>query len=88
MGTPIICGLGQIPIGRLRKWLVGTVIKFPNEGRIVRFGRADAQDESATVIILPVIRIERYVDHVAESVGPNSPPPAANKGGRRRARRR
>ena len=67
---------------------MGTVIKFPNEGRIVRFGRADAQDESATVIILPVIRIERYVDHVAESVGPNSPPPAANKGGRRRARRR
>ena len=67
---------------------MGTVIKFPNEGRIVRFGRRDAQDESATVIILPVIRIERYVDHVAESAGPNSPPPAANKGGRRRARRR
>ena len=41
---------------------MGTVIKFPDEGRIVRFGRADAQDESATVIILPVIRIERYDD--------------------------
>jgi hypothetical protein len=67
---------------------VGTVIKFPDEGRIVRFGRADAQDESATVIILPVIRIERYDDPVAESVGPNSPPPDASKGGRRRARRR
>jgi len=88
MGTPIICGLGQIPIGRLRKWLVGTVIKFPDEGRIVRFGRADAQDESATVIILPVIRIERYDDPVAESAGHNSPPPEASKGGRRRARRR
>ena len=37
--------------------MVGTVIKFPDEGRIVRFGR-DA-DESATIIILPVIRIER-----------------------------
>jgi len=36
---------------------VGDIIKFPDEGRIVRFGRADAQDESATVIILPVIRI-------------------------------
>jgi hypothetical protein len=88
MRTPIIRGSGQIPIGRLRKWLVGTVIKFPDEGRIVRFGRADAQDESATVIILPVIRIERYDDPVAETAGPNSPPPEASKGGRRRARRR
>jgi hypothetical protein len=78
----------QNRIGRLRKWLVGTIIKFPDEGRIVRFGRADAQDESATVIILPVIRIERYADHVIENAGPNSPPPAASKGGRRRARRR
>ena len=67
---------------------MGTVIKFPDEGRIVRFGRAEAQDESATVIILPVIRIERYADPVVENVGPSSPPPAASKGGRRRARRR
>ncbi len=65
------------------KRLVGTVIKFPNEGRIVRFGRADA-DESATIIILPVIRIERYVDAEAE---PHTHPPADN-GGRRRVRRR
>ena len=42
------------------------------------FGRADAQDESATVIILPVIRIERYDDPVAESAGHNSPPPEAS----------
>jgi hypothetical protein len=71
----------------LRDWLVGIVVKFPDEGRIVRFGRADAQDESATVIILPVIRIERYADPVAESAEPLMPPPAAN-GGRRRMRRR
>ena len=67
---------------------MGTVIKFPDEGRIVRFGRADAQDESATVIILPVIRIERYDDPVVENTGSNSPPPETSKGGRRRARRR
>jgi hypothetical protein len=73
--------------GRLRVWLVGIVVKFPDEGRIVRFGRADAQDESATVIILPVIRIERYADPVAESAEPQMPPPAAN-GGSRRMRRR
>ncbi len=61
--------------------LVGTVIKFPNEGRVVRFGRADA-DESATIIILPVIRIERYAEAEAE------PHPPADNGGRRRVRRR
>jgi len=67
-------------------WLVGTVVKFPDEGRIVRFGRADAQ-ESATVIILPVIRIERYGDLADEGAEPQTPPPADN-GGRRRVRRR
>jgi hypothetical protein len=66
---------------------VGIVVKFPDEGRIVRFGRADAQGESATVIILPVIRIERYDHPVADSAEPQMPPPAAN-GGRRRMRRR
>ncbi len=65
------------------KRLVGTVIKFPNDGRIVRFGRADV-DESATIIILPVIRIERYAEAKAE---PHTHPPADN-GGRRRMRRR
>jgi len=68
------------------KWLVGNVIKFPDEGLIVRFGRADA-DESATVIILPVIRIERHVE-TGDSAEPQTPPPAATSGGRRRVRRR
>jgi hypothetical protein len=67
--------------------LVGTIIKFPDEGRIVRFGRADGAEESATVIILPVIRIERYTDTIAEHVGPPTLPPA-HSGGRRRLRRR
>jgi hypothetical protein len=66
---------------------VGDIIKFPDEGRIVRFGRADAQDESATVIILPVIRIERHADMRAEEFEPRSHPPTPN-GGRRRMRRR
>ena len=65
--------------------LVGTVIKFPDEGRIVRFGR-DA-DKSATIIILPVIRIERYADAYGEGLEPQTQPPADN-GGRRRVRRR
>jgi hypothetical protein len=65
---------------------VGIVVKFPDEGRIVRFGRTDAQ-ESATVIILPVIRIERYSDVPDDGAEPQTPPPADN-GGRRRVRRR
>lgn len=63
---------------------VGTVIKFPDDGRIVRFGR-DA-GESATIIILPVIRIERYPGSV-DGDEPQTQPPAEN-GGRRRVRRR
>jgi hypothetical protein len=66
---------------------VGNVIKFPDDGRIVRFGRGDGADESATIIILPVIRIERDADLQADQAEPHTHPPAEN-GGRRRARRR
>jgi len=66
---------------------MGTIVKFPDEGRIVRFGRVDAAEESATVIILPVVRIERHDKLRAEGAEPHTPPPAEN-GGRRRMRRR
>jgi hypothetical protein len=66
------------------QWLVGNVIKFPDDGRIVRFGRSGT-DESATIIILPVVRIERYADSSADE--PRTNPPA-DSGGRRRMRRR
>jgi hypothetical protein len=69
------------------KALVDNVIKFPDEGRIVRFGRSDAAEESATIIILPVIRIERSADPYAGEAEPHTHPPADN-GGRRRVRRR
>jgi hypothetical protein len=65
---------------------MGTIVKFPDEGRIVRFGRADVADESATVIILPVVRIERHDEPRGESAEPGTHPPA--NGGRRRMRRR
>ena len=63
---------------------MGNVIKFPDDGRIVRFGRSDAS-ESATIIILPVIRIERYADSMVDEAEPQPP---ADNGGRRRVRRR
>jgi hypothetical protein len=66
---------------------MGTVVKFPDEGRVVRFGRAETPEDSATVIILPVIRIERHDEAQAEDAEPQTHPPADN-GGRRRMRRR
>lgn len=64
------------------KWLVGNVIKFPHDGRIVRFGRVDAI-APATVIILPVVRIERYADVAMEHAEPRRHAPADNSGQRR-----
>ena len=78
-------GAHTLLAGARRRRLVGTVIKFPDEGRIVRFGRT--ADESATIIILPVVRIERNADAHADGLEPHKQPPAEN-GGRRRARRR
>ena len=65
---------------------MGNVIKFPDEGCIVRFGRADP-DEPATVIILPVVRIERRADLPTDDVEPHTQPPADSGGGRRMRRR-
>jgi hypothetical protein len=57
---------------------MGQVIGFPE--RIARDDRLMAgRPESATVIILPVIRIERYTDEPSES---------ASRSQRRRRRRR
>jgi hypothetical protein len=64
---------------------MGDILKFPDDGRAARFGWGSAE-ESATVIILPVIRIERYETRI-EDAEPYIPPPAQN-GGRRRVRRR
>jgi hypothetical protein len=66
---------------------MGIIVKFPDEGRIVRFGRADGPEESATVIILPVVRIERHDEPAVDGAEPHRHPPAEN-GGRRRLRRR
>jgi hypothetical protein len=60
---------------------MGTVIGFPGQARgvrPVRWRRVNA--ESATVIILPVIRIERHADEPAER--------AVSRSQRRRRRRR
>jgi hypothetical protein len=62
---------------------MGEVIRFPDDASYGRVGRyVDAQSEPATVIILPVIRVERNTD------GSNGlEPDSGNTPGRRRRRR-
>ncbi|HTT46603.1 MAG TPA: hypothetical protein VMG39_01250 [Pseudolabrys sp.] len=62
---------------------MGEVIRFPDETGFGRGGRyVDAHSEPATVIILPVIRIDR------DSSGSNGlEPDTGNTPGRRRRRR-
>jgi hypothetical protein len=63
---------------------MGTVISFRPMLRSGRGSRSIArQSESATVIILPVIRIERYTDHLTMGLEPE-----LSSGARRRRRRR
>ncbi len=62
---------------------MGEVIRFPDEAGFARGGKyVDANSEPATVIILPVIRVERTAD------GSNGlEPDTGNTPGRRRRRR-
>jgi hypothetical protein len=61
---------------------MGEVIRFPDEG-CTRVGKyVDGNSEPATVIILPVVRIERGPDS-SNSLAPNK----SNNRGRRRRRR-
>jgi len=63
---------------------MGMVISFPEAGRSSRGARAIlGKPESATVIILPVVRIERYIDEPSGGVEPE-----ASGSPRRRRRRR
>jgi hypothetical protein len=54
---------------------MGTVVTFPESRRIARDAYAiGTQNASATIIILPVIRIEHYSDEPSDgcSDGPNA----------------
>jgi hypothetical protein len=63
---------------------MGEVIRFPEETAATRGGRyIDAATEPATVIILPVVRIERGPDG-----GNGQEPHSGNNHGRRRRRAR
>jgi hypothetical protein len=60
---------------------MGEVIRFPDEAGVSRAGKyVDATSESATVIILPVVRIDRGPD------GSGDLEPQTGNGRRRRRR--
>ncbi len=62
---------------------MGELIRFPDEAGLGRGGRyIDASSEPATVIILPVVRIDRGPD------GSNGIEPDTGNGSGRRRRRR
>jgi hypothetical protein len=62
---------------------MGEVIRFPDEAETIRGGRyVGANTEPATIIILPVVRIERAPDG-SNGLEPNT----GNNNGRRRRRR-
>ncbi|MFL6797699.1 MAG: hypothetical protein ACJ8F3_09840 [Xanthobacteraceae bacterium] len=61
---------------------MGIVISFPAGERMARLSRSSAgRTESATVVILPVVRIERYTDD------PSGEPDSSSNTRRRRRRR-
>jgi hypothetical protein len=53
---------------------MGTVIAFPMERCSVGSGLIEARDDSGSVIILPVIRVERHGDNPSDGLAPNSSP--------------
>jgi hypothetical protein len=58
---------GPIGAGRAGENEMGTVVKFPGVWRVARSGKSIGKKrDSAIVIILPVIRIERFSDQPAE----------------------
>ena len=62
---------------------MGTIIEFPAGRRVVSSGDAAPRTETGTIVILPVIRIERETDETSDGRGPE----AGTAPGRRRRRR-
>jgi hypothetical protein len=66
---------------------MGTVIRFPGERRSARGGyRTSDQRESATIMILPVIRIERTGDGPTNGMARDNNTAAGRKRRRRTSR--
>lgn len=58
---------------------MGTVIIFPTERCSAGTGLSEARGDGGSVIILPVIRIERHGDSPSDSFEPGSSSPRGNR---------
>jgi hypothetical protein len=58
---------------------MGTIIDFPAERRMIGSGMGDAHGVSASVIILPVIRIERQNDKPTDGFEPQTSSPRGKR---------
>ena len=58
---------------------MGTVIVFPAERCSAGTGLIEARDDSGSVIILPVIRVERHGDNPTDDIAPNSSSPRGKR---------
>ena len=71
-----------MPVRRLERADMGTIIDFPADAASRRLGTDGAsRDGTATILILPVVRIERDIDKTSGRSGPEE------GAGRRRRRR-
>ena len=58
---------------------MGIVIAFPAERCSVGSGLIEARDDSGSVIILPVIRVERHGENPTDGLEPNSSSPRGKR---------
>jgi hypothetical protein len=65
---------------------MGTVIRFPDEKRTGWNTGGHGSSELGSVIILPVVRIERHVDEPTATLVPSANTPRGGGHGRRRGR--
>ena len=58
---------------------MGIVIAFPTDRCSVGTGLANVHDDGASVVILPVVRIERHVDHSNDGLEPSTSSPRGKR---------
>lgn len=58
---------------------MGIVIAFPAEKCSTGSGLIDMRDDSGSVIILPVIRVERHADNPSDGLEPSSSTPRGKR---------
>jgi hypothetical protein len=58
---------------------MGIVIAFPADRCSAGTGLASVHDDGGSVLILPVVRIERHADHSSDGFEPNTSSPRGKR---------